>query len=225
MWPATTRRPPSRCSRSPSRSGTRSSPPGGGSPSRSRPPGEPDLGCPGARPPHAGGDAGAKAGLILQVTVRDLPYRGELHPGPVEYRNWFNQTWLDFTEQETMSLLPRGGRQVAPARPPRPEDREGVAPGLRPGPDPGLVGRCHQEGGAHRRGHPGQGGNLDGPLPGRVRSPRGRPQLRARGRQGGAPLPPRPRVHHREPVRQARPLIRVTNLRRIFVTPRNERGG
>jgi hypothetical protein len=58
--------------------------------------------------PNAGGDAGAKAGLILQATVRDLPYKGELHPGPAEYKNWFNQTWVDFTEQETASLLPKG---------------------------------------------------------------------------------------------------------------------
>ena len=33
---------------------------------------------------NAGGDAGSKAGLILQVTVRDLPYKGEAHPGPAE---------------------------------------------------------------------------------------------------------------------------------------------
>jgi hypothetical protein len=57
---------------------------------------------------NAGGDAGSKAGLILQVTVRDLPYKGEAHPGPAEYKNWFNQTWVDFTEQEMASLLPKG---------------------------------------------------------------------------------------------------------------------
>jgi hypothetical protein len=57
---------------------------------------------------NAGGDAGSKSALILQVTIRDLPYRGEAHPGPAEYRNWYNQTWVDFTEQEMASLLPKG---------------------------------------------------------------------------------------------------------------------
>lgn len=57
---------------------------------------------------NAGGDAGARSGLILQVTVRDLPHKGEPHPGPAEYKNWFNQTWVDFTEQELASLLPKG---------------------------------------------------------------------------------------------------------------------
>jgi len=57
---------------------------------------------------QAGGDAGSKAALILQVTVRDLPYKGEAHPGPAEYKNWFNQTWVDFTEQEVAALLPKG---------------------------------------------------------------------------------------------------------------------
>lgn len=63
---------------------------------------------------NAGGDAGAKAGLILQVTVRDLPYRGERHPGAPEYRNWFNQTWIDFSDSETMSLLPKNGKSPVP---------------------------------------------------------------------------------------------------------------
>ena len=61
---------------------------------------------------NAGGDAGGKTGLILQVTVRDLPYKGDPHPGPAEYKNWFNQTWVDFTEQETASLLPKAGAKT-----------------------------------------------------------------------------------------------------------------
>ncbi len=63
----------------------------------------------------AGGDAGDKAALILEVCVRDLPFKGERHPGPPQYRNWFNQTWADFTQEEMMSLLPKGGgRTVVP---------------------------------------------------------------------------------------------------------------
>jgi hypothetical protein len=61
---------------------------------------------------NAGGDAGPRTGLILQVTVRDLPYKGERHPGPAEYRNWFNQTWTDFTQEELLSLLPKAGAKT-----------------------------------------------------------------------------------------------------------------
>jgi hypothetical protein len=60
---------------------------------------------------NAGGDA-AKAALILQVTVRDLPHKGDPHPGPAQYKNWFNQTWLDFTEQEVAGLLPRDNKKL-----------------------------------------------------------------------------------------------------------------
>jgi hypothetical protein len=61
---------------------------------------------------NAGGEAGARTGLILQVAVRDLPYKGEPHPGPAEYRNWFNQTWTDFSQEEMLSLLPKGGTRT-----------------------------------------------------------------------------------------------------------------
>ncbi len=57
----------------------------------------------------AGGDAGKKTGLILEIFVRDLPYKGERHPGPPEYRGWVNQTWMDFTTDEVQYLLPKGG--------------------------------------------------------------------------------------------------------------------
>lgn len=58
---------------------------------------------------NAGGDAGRKSALILEVFVRDLPYKGERHPGPPEYKNWYNQTWMDFTTEEVQSLLPKAG--------------------------------------------------------------------------------------------------------------------
>jgi hypothetical protein len=57
---------------------------------------------------NAGGDAGKKGALILEVFVRDLPYKGERHPGPAEYRGWVNQTWMDFTPEEVQYLLPKG---------------------------------------------------------------------------------------------------------------------
>lgn len=64
---------------------------------------------------NAGGDAGAKAATILQVVVRDLPFKGERQPGPAAYKGAFNQTWLDLTAQETQDLLPKGGaRTVVP---------------------------------------------------------------------------------------------------------------
>jgi hypothetical protein len=64
---------------------------------------------------NAGGDAGRKSALIVQVFVRDLPYKGERHPGPPEYQNWYNQTWMDFTAEEAQSLLPKaGGRTPVP---------------------------------------------------------------------------------------------------------------
>ncbi|HVE41312.1 MAG TPA: hypothetical protein VNM14_15575 [Planctomycetota bacterium] len=58
---------------------------------------------------NAGGDAGRKSALILEVFVRDLPYKGERHPGPDQYRNWVNQTWMDFTTEELQGLIPKGG--------------------------------------------------------------------------------------------------------------------
>jgi hypothetical protein len=58
---------------------------------------------------NAGGDAGKKSALILEVFVRDLPYKGERHPGPPEYRGWVNQSWMDFTSDELQYLLPKGG--------------------------------------------------------------------------------------------------------------------
>ncbi|HEX7901892.1 MAG TPA: hypothetical protein VF950_29305 [Planctomycetota bacterium] len=64
---------------------------------------------------NAGGDAGAKAATILQVVVRDLPFKGERQPGPASFKGAFNQTWLDLTAQETQDLLPKGGgRTVVP---------------------------------------------------------------------------------------------------------------
>ena len=64
---------------------------------------------------NAGGDAGKKSALILEVFVRDLPYKGERHPGPPEYKNWYNQTWMDFTQDEVQSLLPKnGGKSAVP---------------------------------------------------------------------------------------------------------------
>ncbi len=60
----------------------------------------------------AGGNAGARAALVLQVCVRDLPFKGERHPGPAMYRNWVNQTWTDFTQDEMLSLLPKGGAKT-----------------------------------------------------------------------------------------------------------------
>ena len=63
----------------------------------------------------AGGDVGAKAGLILQVLVRDLPFKGEEKPGPAAYQGAYNQTWVDLTVQETQDLLPKGGaKSVVP---------------------------------------------------------------------------------------------------------------
>ena len=61
---------------------------------------------------NAGGDAGTKSALILEVFVRDLPYKGERYPGPPEYRNWVNQTWMDFTTDELQYLLPKDGAKT-----------------------------------------------------------------------------------------------------------------
>jgi hypothetical protein len=64
---------------------------------------------------NAGGAAGAKAATILQIVVRDLPFKGERQPGPPGFKGAFNQTWLDLTAQETQDLLPKGGsRTVVP---------------------------------------------------------------------------------------------------------------
>jgi hypothetical protein len=63
----------------------------------------------------AGGDVGAKAGLILQVLVRDLPFKGEEKPGPAAYQGAYNQTWVDLSVQEMQDLLPKGGaKSVVP---------------------------------------------------------------------------------------------------------------
>lgn len=62
---------------------------------------------------NAGGGAGAKAALILQVVVRDLPFKGERQPGPAAYKGAFNQTWLDLTAGEVQDLLPKGGARTA----------------------------------------------------------------------------------------------------------------
>ncbi len=61
----------------------------------------------------AGGDAGQKGALILQVVSRDLPFKGERYPGPAEYKKAYNQTWIDLTQDEMLSLLPKGGAKSA----------------------------------------------------------------------------------------------------------------
>jgi hypothetical protein len=61
---------------------------------------------------NAGGDAGRKSALILEVFVRDLPYKGERHPGPDQYRNWVNQTWMDFTAEELQGLVPKNSTKT-----------------------------------------------------------------------------------------------------------------
>jgi len=60
----------------------------------------------------AGGDAGRKSALLLEVFVRDLPYKGERQPGPAQYRGWVNQTWMDFTSEEALALLPKNGAKT-----------------------------------------------------------------------------------------------------------------
>jgi hypothetical protein len=76
---------------------------------------------------NAGGDAGKKSALILEVFVRDLPYKGERHPGPDPYRNWVNQTWMDFTAEELHGLVPKaGGKTPVPDALVRKFAREGL---------------------------------------------------------------------------------------------------
>lgn len=62
----------------------------------------------------AGGDAGNRSALILQVCVRDLPFKGERQPGPAAYKGAFNQTWVDLTREEMLDLLPKGGKTAVP---------------------------------------------------------------------------------------------------------------
>jgi hypothetical protein len=59
--------------------------------------------------PRAGGNAGAGAALILQVNSRDLPRPDGKFAGPGEYRNAWNQNWLDFKPQEVAGFLPKNG--------------------------------------------------------------------------------------------------------------------
>jgi hypothetical protein len=61
---------------------------------------------------RAGGSAGAGAALILQVNSRDLPRADGKFAGPGEYRNAWNQNWLDFTPQEMAGFLPKNGTRT-----------------------------------------------------------------------------------------------------------------
>jgi hypothetical protein len=61
---------------------------------------------------RAGGSAGAGAALILQVNSRDLPRADGKFAGPPEYRNAWNQNWLDFTPQEIAGFLPKNGTRT-----------------------------------------------------------------------------------------------------------------
>jgi hypothetical protein len=66
---------------------------------------------------RAGGTRGAGAALILQVNSRDLPRADGKFAGPPEYRNAWNQNWLDFTAEEIAGFLPKNGArtEVPPA--------------------------------------------------------------------------------------------------------------
>ncbi len=65
---------------------------------------------------RAGGNAGASAALILQVNSRDLPRADGKFAGPPEYRNAWNQHWLDFTAADIAGFLPKNGaRSEVPA--------------------------------------------------------------------------------------------------------------
>jgi hypothetical protein len=61
---------------------------------------------------RAGGTAGAGAALILQVNSRDLPRSDGKFAGPGEYRNAWNQNWLDFTPQDVAGFLPKNGART-----------------------------------------------------------------------------------------------------------------
>jgi hypothetical protein len=58
---------------------------------------------------RAGGSLGAGAALILQVNSRDLPRADGRFSGPPEYRNAWNQNWLDFSAQDAAEFLPKNG--------------------------------------------------------------------------------------------------------------------
>jgi hypothetical protein len=61
---------------------------------------------------RAGGNAGANAALILQVNSRDLPRADGKFAGPGEYRNAWNQNWLDFTPEQLAGFLPKNGART-----------------------------------------------------------------------------------------------------------------
>ena len=61
---------------------------------------------------RAGGTRGAGAALILQVNSRDLPRADGRYAGPGEYRNAWNQNWMDFTAQEAAGFLPKNGART-----------------------------------------------------------------------------------------------------------------
>jgi hypothetical protein len=64
-------------------------------------------------PSSAGGQAGAKAGLILQVYTRDLPGASEKTPGIGEYKDFWNENWIDFSPDELLGFVPKGGAKGA----------------------------------------------------------------------------------------------------------------
>jgi hypothetical protein len=61
---------------------------------------------------RAGGNVGGRAALILQVNSRDLPRADGKFAGPGEYRNAWNQNWLDFTAQDVAGFLPKDGKRT-----------------------------------------------------------------------------------------------------------------
>jgi hypothetical protein len=64
-------------------------------------------------PTSAGGEVGAKAGLILQAYSRDLPGASEKTPGIGEYKTAWNENWIDFTPQDLMHFVPKAGSKGA----------------------------------------------------------------------------------------------------------------
>jgi len=61
---------------------------------------------------RAGGVRGGGAALILQVNSRDLPKADGKFAGPGEYRNYWNQNWMDFSSEEVAAFLPRNGART-----------------------------------------------------------------------------------------------------------------
>jgi hypothetical protein len=61
---------------------------------------------------RAGGSVGSGAAMILQVNSRDLPKADGTFAGPPEYRNYWNQNWLDFTAADVAGLLPKNGART-----------------------------------------------------------------------------------------------------------------